>query len=210
MKTQLAILGLLAVPCLAFAQKPAGVLGVNNVYAYGMYETMDTPDSGSFDYDGVGLGISQNLFENEKCGMDAGFNFEYWKNVTDKDQYSYISRSYTGSVTGYMKGTFSPFVTAMLNWSNVSGLGYKGYESTWGAVKIGGEWHVAAGWYITPSLTYWGTIDSDDDSSDTEWDYGIETGYWFTERFLGFVNANYSTDDGYDQYWMNLGVAYRY
>lgn len=210
MKTQLAILGLLVIPCLAFAQKPAGVLGVSNVYAYGIYETMDTPHNGSYDYEGVGIGFSQNLFEDEQYGMDAGLNYEYWKNITDDNNYSYISRGYTASITGYMKGTVSPFVTAMLNWNDQSGNGYTSYNSTWGAVKIGGEWHVADGWYITPSVTFWGAIESDDDSSETDWDYGIETGYWFTEKLMSFVNANYETKDGYDQLWMTLGVAYHY
>jgi hypothetical protein len=210
MKTQLTVLCLLAVPILAFAQKPAGVLGVNNVYVYGIYETENAPSDDNSEYGGCGLGISQNLFESEQFGMDAGLNFEYWTNFTNDDYYDYNGRNYTGSITGYMKGKFAPFVTAMLNWNNTSGYHYSGYESTWGAAKLGVECHVVNGFYITPSVTYWSELDSDSGSKSTEWSYCIEAGYWFTDKLLGFVNVNYEKEDGYTIYWYALGAAWHY
>jgi hypothetical protein len=74
---------------------------------------------------------------------------------------------------------------------------------------LGIEFHVADGWYLAPSATAWTDLDSDKSSS-TEWVYTLETGYWFTERVMGFVNVNYEEEDDYSQTWYSLGAALRY
>jgi hypothetical protein len=131
MKTQIALISLFAIPAMAIAQKPAGVLGVDNVYFYGTYESAKAPDGEKSEFANAGIGVSQNMFEGEKFGMDAGLNFEYWENLSDGIGDDYSACNYTGSITGYMKGAVAaPFASAMI-WYSDSESGSYSDTSTW-------------------------------------------------------------------------------
>jgi hypothetical protein len=226
MHIKFALIGLLAIPSLALAANDVatvttndavtvsaaanGVLGVNNVYGYGIYEHSTFADSSHYDYKGSGLGINQHVYCNATYGIDAGFNYEYWTDASSAPASYYKCNAYTLSATGYIKAKYSPFVTAAFYRDNSSYLGASNTNSTWFAGRIGVEMHLSDAWYVTPSVNLWQRIHSDDPASSACADFTVETGYWFFNRVCTYANVNYREMNSAEQLWTNFGLRVRY
>jgi len=214
MTIKLAIIGLLAAPSLAGASEVAavtnGTLGVNNVFAYGIYENSQYADGSDADYKGMGLGVNQRLYDNATFGLDAGFTYEYWTDATSDKSGYYKCDAYALSATGYLKAKYAPFVTASLFRDNSSYEGTSNTTSLWCSARIGVEMHLSDAWYVTPSVNLWQRIHADDPASSACVDFTAETGYWFFERICTYANVNYRELNSSEQLWTNVGIRVRY
>jgi hypothetical protein len=207
MKTQIAILSLFAVPFFAHAAAvPDGTLGVNNLRSYGTYEGFKVKDAGTYDFAGAGIGINQNVFGNEGYGVDVGLEYSYLES-TDSDV-SYVGRYWVAKATVYKKGTFAPFVSALVEVDHeTSEYGYSEDSTYFGGV-FGVECHLLPGWYVTPSFAYAKSIDSD--GYDDYTTLSLATGYWVTEKFDVLAEVGNSDYDGDKATVISLGLAYHY
>jgi hypothetical protein len=195
----------------ASADLTGGTLGVNAVHLYGMLEKCDFDEGGNGDYWGFGIGASRNLIETSSgLGLDASIKFETWRNKSSGAENRYQCDTYTLSATSYLRrGHFTPFATLFADREDTTSATVKGKGSTYAGLKAGLEWLPANRWHITPSITCWYAVESDD-SSDYTMNYRLEAGYRITESVSLLGGLNYGDSDGYDQYWCDLGVLWRY
>lgn len=236
MKTQVALISLLTLPALASFgadaasatntasvpavggndalttswERPSGVLGTSFVDAYGTYEFVRAPGSTVPIYQAAGFGLNQKVYANNTFGIDAGFDYQYWNNLGHNPQDYYSANAYTLSVTGYLQGRFSPFVTLSGYWDTTSYYGASNVDSTWFAAKFGVEAHLAKGWYVTPAVTVWSRVSADVKESSVYSDWSLETGYWLTNYLGVYASENYRNMNETKESWTTVGLRIRY
>jgi len=190
--------------------RPDGTLGVNSVKGYGTYETYEYVDGNDYDYVGAGVGINQNLFNNEDMGVDVGFDFMYLNSQSSNEYDQYEGRYYTLNATVYKKGAFSPFFSVIAEYDTESGYGYDSYDSTLVGGAIGVECHLLPGWYVTPKVTLTREMKTDEGDKSDYSTFALATGYWITEHFNVFTEINYCSFDGSKGTWINTGITVHY
>ena len=212
MKIHLALLSLFAVPTLALAiTRPDGTLGVNGIKGFGTYYNNEYRDGNDYDYAGGGVGINQNLYNDDDYGFDVGMEYMYLTSQDDNQYDQGDGRYYTLRGTLYKKGAFSPFFSVQIDYDTTSGYGYEHYDETYAGGAIGVECHLLPGWYVTPKVLVETDLQSDRDiDNETYTAFSLATGYWITSHFNVFADANYSHFNGSNDTWFDAGITVHY
>jgi hypothetical protein len=206
------VAALALLPSLAMAEgKPAGILETSNVSAYGYFDHTSLGGGYDIDYCGFGVAVSQKLHENDKFGINAGLRYDYTVDSSGVSDDEYRNNSYTPSATLYLKKDgFLPFITTQLAYSNSKYSDGSDGVSTWFGAIAGIEFHAMPGWYVTPQVTLWERIHANFDTSSSFADYGVESGYWVTDKAAVYATANYHNVCSSKDLWFNVGVRMSY
>ncbi len=213
MKAQLALASLLLLPALALAEgTPDGVLETSNISVYGAYDHTAYKGYYSTDYAGGGISWQQKVYSDEKFGVNVGFNYEYWTDCSSWKYDHYTSNVYMPFVTVYAKQSwFTPFAGLRLGFYDSTFFGNESQFSSWFAPVLGAEIYMMPGWYVTPSVTIWTRIHSEDkDSESCSADFAIESGYWITDRISCFGSATFENTSDARMFYYNVGLRLSY